>query len=91
MKKRRRRYRKRRSSEGSENWIQCEDCKKWRRLPVDRSLQWNKTEKWSCHMNDWDRGRANCLCPEEVRFSFFTLNSLLYLSQVKEYNITFFI
>ena len=67
VKKRQRRYRKRHSYEGSENWIQCEDCRKWRKLPTDRPLDLNKIERWTCSMNNWDRGRANCLCPEEVR------------------------
>ena len=66
--KKKRKRRRKQSSESSDSWIQCEDCKKWRKLPKHKKIDIENVDKWMCHMNFWDRGRANCMCPEEVRF-----------------------
>lgn len=34
-------------------WAQCEDCSKWRRLPVDALLP----SRWTCSNNTWDTER----------------------------------
>ncbi|RWW81229.1 hypothetical protein BHE74_00010401 [Ensete ventricosum] len=34
-------------------WAQCEDCSKWRRLPVDALLP----SRWTCSNNTWDPER----------------------------------
>lgn len=40
-------------------WVQCDTCKKWRRLPdyVDVSTL---PMKWHCEMNKYDPERASC-------------------------------
>ncbi|XP_038894360.1 B3 domain-containing transcription repressor VAL1-like [Benincasa hispida] len=43
-------------------WAQCDDCLKWRRLPVDVLLP----PKWSCSDNVWDLSRCTCSAPEEI-------------------------
>ncbi|KAK8980392.1 hypothetical protein V6N11_028953 [Hibiscus sabdariffa] len=39
-----------RPSGGQEQWAQCDDCSKWRRLPIDVLLP----PKWKCSDNVWD-------------------------------------
>ena len=34
-------------------WAQCEDCFKWRKLPVNALLP----SKWTCSDNSWDPER----------------------------------
>ena len=43
----------------SENWVQCDACKKWRKLPatVDTS---QLPKKWYCRLNYWDRRCVVC-------------------------------
>ncbi|OIV95661.1 hypothetical protein TanjilG_01455 [Lupinus angustifolius] len=50
------------SSGGKVQWAQCDDCSKWRRLPVDAVLP----PKWTCFENVWDACRSSCTVPEEV-------------------------
>ncbi|MBA0582725.1 hypothetical protein Gorai_024859, partial [Gossypium raimondii] len=45
-----------------EQWAQCDDCSKWRRLPVDVLLP----SKWKCSDNVWDSSRCACSAPEET-------------------------
>ncbi|KAG2669818.1 hypothetical protein I3843_14G051800 [Carya illinoinensis] len=49
-------------SRGREQWAQCDDCFKWRRLPVDVLLP----PKWMCSENVWDSNRCSCSVPEEI-------------------------
>jgi hypothetical protein len=44
-----------------ERWATCDDCSKWRRLPVDALLSF----KWTCIDNVWDVSRCSCSAPEE--------------------------
>ncbi|RDY00145.1 B3 domain-containing transcription repressor VAL1, partial [Mucuna pruriens] len=50
------------SSGGKEQWAQCDDCSKWRKLPVDALLP----PKWTCSENVWDSSRYSCSAPEEL-------------------------
>ncbi|RZB50764.1 B3 domain-containing transcription repressor VAL1 isoform X2 [Glycine soja] len=50
------------SSGGKEQWAQCDDCSKWRKLPVDALLP----PKWTCCENVWDSSRCSCSAPEEL-------------------------
>ncbi|KAL4296132.1 hypothetical protein GQ457_12G030480 [Hibiscus cannabinus] len=45
-----------------EQWAQCDDCSKWRRLPIDVLLP----PKWTCSDNAWDSSRCACSAPEEI-------------------------
>ncbi|KAK6943266.1 Zinc finger, CW-type [Dillenia turbinata] len=45
-----------------EQWTQCDNCSKWRRLPVDVLLP----PKWSCADNNWDPSRSSCSALEEL-------------------------
>ncbi|KAM3692230.1 hypothetical protein ACJW31_08G073400 [Castanea mollissima] len=51
-----------RPSRGQEQWAQCDDCSKWRRLPVEVLLP----PKWTCSENEWDSSRCSCSVPEEI-------------------------
>ncbi|WOL16323.1 B3 domain-containing protein [Canna indica] len=51
-----------RSSGEQDQWVQCDDCSKWRRLPVDVLL----LSKWICTDNTWDPKRSSCSAPEEL-------------------------
>ncbi|XP_038694706.1 B3 domain-containing transcription repressor VAL1-like [Tripterygium wilfordii] len=51
-----------RPSGGQEQWAHCDDCSKWRRLPMDALLPL----KWTCQDNVWDSSRCSCLAPEET-------------------------
>ncbi|EOA26594.1 hypothetical protein CARUB_v10022654mg [Capsella rubella] len=44
-----------------ERWAACDDCSKWRRLPVNALL----SLKWTCIDNVWDVSRCSCSAPEE--------------------------
>lgn len=37
-------------------WVQCEDCFKWRKLPASTLLP----SKWTCSNNSWDPSRSSC-------------------------------
>ncbi|KAK7305549.1 hypothetical protein VNO77_43455 [Canavalia gladiata] len=50
------------SSGGKEQWAQCDECSKWRKLPVDALLP----PKWICSENVWDSSRSSCSEPEEL-------------------------
>ncbi|KAF8051842.1 hypothetical protein N665_1661s0003 [Sinapis alba] len=50
-----------RPSGEQERWASCDDCSKWRRLPVDALLP----AKWTCSDNVWDETRCSCSEPEE--------------------------
>ncbi|CAF1699635.1 B3 domain-containing transcription repressor VAL1 [Brassica napus] len=50
-----------RPSGEQERWASCDDCTKWRRLPVDALLP----AKWTCSDNVWDVSRCSCCAPEE--------------------------
>lgn len=47
---------------GQEQWAQCDNCSKWRRLPVDILLP----PKWTCADNAWDQSRCSCSAPDEL-------------------------
>ncbi|XP_010542684.1 PREDICTED: B3 domain-containing transcription repressor VAL1-like [Tarenaya hassleriana] len=50
-----------RPSGGHEQWAQCGECYKWRRLPMGVHL----IARWKCSDNVWDVGRCSCSAPEE--------------------------
>ncbi|WOL10373.1 hypothetical protein Cni_G19128 [Canna indica] len=43
-------------------WAQCEDCSKWRRLPVNALLP----SRWTCSHNTWDSERSTCSAAQEM-------------------------
>jgi len=47
-------------------WVQCDRCKKWRRLRgVVDAKKLNLPTKWYCNMNKNDPERSKCTAPEE--------------------------
>ena len=50
------------SSELSETWVQCDACRKWRRLSDGTVL--DSTTVWFCTMNT-DPTRQKCTAPKE--------------------------
>ncbi|KAL8106514.1 B3 domain-containing transcription repressor VAL1-like [Apium graveolens] len=51
-----------RESGEKEQWAQCDDCYKWRRLPADVLLP----SIWICSDNIWDLNRCSCSAPDEM-------------------------
>lgn len=45
-----------------EQWAQCDNCSKWRKLPADCLLP----PRWTCQENVWDLGRCSCTAPDEL-------------------------
>ncbi|XP_062160615.1 B3 domain-containing protein Os07g0563300-like isoform X2 [Alnus glutinosa] len=43
-------------------WVQCEDCFKWRKLPADALIP----SKWTCSDNSWDPERSLCSAAQEL-------------------------
>ncbi|XP_076911014.1 B3 domain-containing transcription repressor VAL2-like isoform X2 [Bidens hawaiensis] len=50
------------ASGSQEQWGQCDDCYKWRKLPSDVLLP----PKWTCADNVWDPDRSSCSAPDEM-------------------------
>ncbi|CAM0907640.1 unnamed protein product [Alopecurus aequalis] len=51
-----------RSTGEQDQWIQCDDCAKWRRLPLNVII----ASKWTCADNTWDPKSCSCSAPEEL-------------------------
>ena len=47
------------------NWVQCNRCTKWRKVPLSIAME-NLPDKWYCTMNTWDLAYAKCNVKEEV-------------------------
>lgn len=45
-----------------DQWAQCDNCSKWRRLPVDVLLP----SRWTCADNVWDPTRCSCSASDEL-------------------------
>lgn len=45
-----------------DQWVQCDDCGTWRRLPAHVIVP----EAWTCSENQWDAARASCRVPQEL-------------------------
>jgi len=59
-------YGKGKSSASNATWVQCDRCKKWRRLRgVVDAKKLNLPTKWYCSMNKNDPERSKCTAPEE--------------------------
>ncbi|XP_057544153.1 B3 domain-containing transcription factor VAL3 isoform X3 [Amaranthus tricolor] len=52
-------------------WVQCDNCLKWRKLPFDYRLP----ARWTCVENMWNPERSSCGARQEI--SAEQLNSLL--------------
>jgi CW-type Zinc Finger len=50
--------------EDNQEWVQCEKCEKWRRLPPDVSAD-NLPDVWYCSMNTWDPNTSTCGAAED--------------------------
>jgi hypothetical protein len=50
--------------EDNQEWVQCEKCEKWRRLPPDVSAC-NLPDVWYCSMNTWDPTTSTCGAAED--------------------------
>ncbi|EPS68319.1 hypothetical protein M569_06462 [Genlisea aurea] len=44
-------------------WVQCQECFKWRKVPGDALLP----SRWVCSDNRWDAGRSLCSAAEESK------------------------
>lgn len=50
--------------ENNVNWVQCEECKKWRRVAFHVDNE-SLPETWYCSMNFWDPDSASCSVPQD--------------------------
>ncbi|KAL7554521.1 hypothetical protein ACHAWF_017978, partial [Thalassiosira exigua] len=50
--------------EPKQEWVQCEKCEKWRRLPP-RIAAKDLPDVWYCSMNTWDINLATCTAIED--------------------------
>ncbi|KAL3906261.1 MAG: hypothetical protein SGARI_004082, partial [Bacillariaceae sp.] len=55
-----------RGSQDDDNveWVQCDKCQKWRKLPPDISAD-ELPDKWHCSMNTWNAATASCGAAED--------------------------
>ncbi|KAL3942197.1 MAG: hypothetical protein SGBAC_003576 [Bacillariaceae sp.] len=53
------------SEDDERQWVQCDECKKWRVLP-SRMEALSLPEVWRCTMNHWDPERADCTASEQT-------------------------
>ncbi|PIA54964.1 hypothetical protein AQUCO_00800005v1 [Aquilegia coerulea] len=44
-------------------WAQCEDCSKWRKVPINANLPFG----WTCSANLWDPKRSSCSSAQEAK------------------------
>nr|CAD1841850.1 unnamed protein product [Ananas comosus var. bracteatus] len=51
-----------RASGEQDQWIQCDDCSKWRKIPVHVIV----ASKWTCADNSWDPKSSSCSAPDEL-------------------------
>jgi len=50
--------------EDNVEWVQCDKCQKWRKLPPDISAD-EMPDEWNCSMNTWNPSSASCQAPED--------------------------
>jgi hypothetical protein len=50
-----------------DQWIQCDDCSKWRRLPLNVIV----ASKWTCADNTWDPKRYDYFTPVIESINFY--------------------
>ncbi len=46
-------------------WVQCDACLKWRKIPIIVDTDVLSKESWFCNMNVWDQFHSSCDIPEE--------------------------
>eukprot|EP00816_Leptocylindrus_hargravesii_P004282 CAMPEP_0196810506 /NCGR_PEP_ID=MMETSP1362-20130617/10310_1 /TAXON_ID=163516 /ORGANISM="Leptocylindrus danicus, Strain CCMP1856" /LENGTH=1142 /DNA_ID=CAMNT_0042185525 /DNA_START=239 /DNA_END=3667 /DNA_ORIENTATION=+ len=57
---------KKTSHQEEQEWVQCESCQKWRRLPSDGTVKSESLpDAWFCNMNTWNPKEASCFMDEE--------------------------
>ncbi len=49
-----------------QEWVQCERCEKWRRLPATVSAK-DLPDTWYCNMNTWDPRSASCAVQDDFK------------------------
>lgn len=49
-----------RSNGDGDQWVQCDECEKWRRIPSGAILP---AGTWTCRSNIWDHTQASCTAP----------------------------
>jgi len=48
----------------NQEWVQCEKCEKWRKLPAHVSAD-ELPDRWFCSLNTWNPTSASCDAPED--------------------------
>ena len=52
--------------EDDNNWVQCDQCKKWRIIPNHIKIS-SLPERWYCNLNIYDATRNSCDAPEQTQ------------------------
>lgn len=50
--------------EANTQWVQCELCLQWRRLPWHVDIE-SLSDNWQCHENTWEPEKASCSAPQD--------------------------
>lgn len=63
--------RAKKEKEEEQDWVQCDSCTKWRKLPSRKDPLHPGTlpDKWICSMNSWAPVQASCSAAEETTTS----------------------
>ncbi len=56
-----------------QEWVQCEKCDKWRRLPSHIKAK-DLPDTWYCSMNTWDPRSASCAVQDDFKADTTTTN-----------------
>ena len=57
---------KKQKEKEQDEWVQCNKCDKWRRLPRHIPAE-SMPDKWFCSMNTWDPRSASCAVMEDYK------------------------
>eukprot|EP00940_MAST-03C_sp_MAST-3C-sp2_P000053 g53.t1 len=63
-------------SDGSRDWVQCNACAIWRKLPPSMRPK-DLPDEWFCSMNTWDLERSKCYVAQEKIQNGFEVASKL--------------
>ncbi|GFH51437.1 hypothetical protein CTEN210_07913 [Chaetoceros tenuissimus] len=76
-------HKKKEEEEEQQEWVQCEKCEKWHRLPRHIAAK-DLPDKWFCSMNDWDPQSVSCTVQEDYKVEDEKIDDNAIVSTSKE-------